>query len=81
MDQNETSKATPISAKTIQILDPRSPTENISRTPIEIRVSDKNSASAASSLMDGRNSKPLDSSPLNLPSCNLSASDDSTDGT
>ena len=81
MDQNETSQGTPVSAKTIQIIDPRSPSENISRTPIEIRVSDKNAASTASSLVDGRNSKPLDSSPLNVPSCNLSASDDSADGT
>ena len=43
-------------------------------------IRDKNAASAASSLLDGRNSKPLDSSPLNVPSCNLSANDDSADG-
>ena len=79
MDQ-EISQGTPVSAKPIKILDPRSPTENISRTPIEIRLSDKNAASAASSLVDGRFSKPLDSSPLNVPSCNLSANDDSADG-
>lgn len=80
MEVSEVSKGTPISAKTIQIIDPRSPTENISRTPIEVRVADKNAASAISSLVDSRNPKPLDSSPSNLPSCNLSANDDSTDG-
>lgn len=79
---NYNNQGTPVTAKTIHILDPRSPSENISRTPIEVRVSEK-STSAAASLMDcGNSQQPIDRSPLNVPPCcNLSNIDDSAEGT